>query len=260
MINYISKVNDNKLSSARPEGSVINTITITYSSCDGDFNQALTTMASRGTSIHYTIKSDGFLDQHHSETQKAFYAGASHWHGEYGVNNYAIGIMLINDAKSSFPEEQTNKLIALINDIQERHNMTMEVVGLAEVNAKHVAPGVFMPWDKLAEAGIGKSVKFPEDIDRACKISLDDKGDHVLALQEKLQEHGYQVPQTGEYDEVTAKFAQSFSNRYAPQDTHDSEDNFSNNIICWSNAADYALNELSGLNSDEAIPTSSDEL
>jgi N-acetylmuramoyl-L-alanine amidase len=256
MVDYISQVANNRLSAARPEGSVINTIAITYSSCDGDFNQAVTTMASRGTSIHYTIKSDGFIDQHHSETQKAFYAGASWWHGEYGVNNYAIGIMLINDAKSSFPEEQTNKLIALINDIQERHNMTMEVVGLGEVASKHVAPGVFMPWAKLAEAGIGKSIVVPEGIDRSCKISLDDKGDHVLALQQKLQNHGYQVPQTGEYDVVTSKFAQSFSNRYAPQDTHDSEDNFSSDIICWSNAADYALNELSGLNADNATPAS----
>lgn len=252
MTNYISTINNNKLSAERPEGIKINTIVITYSSAEGDINKTVTTMLKNGASVHYTIKPDGFQDQHHLESQKAFYAGISQWHGVSGVGDCAIGIMLISDAKSPFSDAQIDKTIALIHDIQARHNTSMEVVGLGEVNKAHIAPGAFFPWAKLAEAGIGKSVSLPTDIDKTCKINLDDSGDNVSLLQQKLKSHGYEAPQTGIYDSVTAKFAQNFINRYTPEENLDSEINFSNNLACWNNAAEYALDKLLGLDTDSA--------
>ena len=247
MTNYISTKNNNKLSAERPEGTKINTIVITYTSTEGDINKAVTTMFNTGTSVHYTIKADGFQDQHHSESQKAFFAGASHWHGAYGVNDYGIGIMLVNDAKSPFSDPQIDQLITLIKDINIRHKTTMEVVGLGEVNSKHIAPGAFFPWGKLAEAGIGKTITFPEGIDRTtCQINLGDSGEQVLALQQKLKAYGYQAPQTGIYDEVTAKFVKNFSNHYTPQEDLDPSVNFSDNVTCWNDAHECALNELLG--------------
>jgi N-acetylmuramoyl-L-alanine amidase len=253
MTNYISNTNNNKLSAERPEGTKISTIVITYTVTEGDINKAVTTMFERGTSVHYTIKTDGFQDQHHSESQKAFYAGASNWKGIYGVNDYGIGIMLVNDAKSPFTDAQIDKTIALINDIQTRHTTTMEIVGLGEVNNKHIAPGAFFPWAKLADAGIGKSVVLPENINRTCKIQVGDNGENVLALQQKLQSHGYQVGQTSIYDEVTAKFVQNFANRYIPQEDIEHESNYSDNLACWNDATAYALDELLGLHNTNAV-------
>lgn len=253
MTNFVSSQNDNKLSNDRPEGIKINTIVITYTSTEGDVHKAINTMFDRGTSTHYTIDQNGFQVQHHLESQKAFYAGASHWHGEYGVNNYGIGIMLVNDAKSSFTEEQIEKTISLIKDIELRHETTMEVVGLGEVNKKHIAPGAFFPWAKLAEAGIGKTVTLPEGIDKTCKIILGDSGEKVLTLQQKLKDLGYETSKTGIYDEVTAKFVANFSNRYTPEEISNSEINFSDNFACWTDATEYAANELLGINNpDEA--------
>ena len=249
MTNYISAKNNNKLSAERPEDTKINTIVITYTSTEGDINKAVTTMFERGTSIHYTIKLDGFQDQHHSESQKTFYAGASHWHGKYGVNDYGIGIMLVNDAKSPFTDPQISKLIDTINDIQVRHNSTMDVVGLGEVNKAHIAPGIFFPWDKLAQAGIGKSITLPADIDRTCKINLGDSGEQVTNLQQKLQTYGYQVEATGIYDNVTAKFAKNFANRYVPEADPDTSSNFAeSHVVCWNDATEYALNTVLGVN------------
>ncbi len=251
MINYISTKNDNKLSAERPEGVEINTIVVTYTVTDGDINKAVTTMFEYGTSIHYTIKLDGFQDQHHSESQKAFYAGASHWHGKYGVNDYGIGIMLVNDAKSPFTDPQISKLIDTINDIQLRHNKTMDVVGLGEVNKAYIAPGAFFPWNKLAEAGIGKSITLPTDIDRTCKINLGDKGEHITTLQQKLQTYGYQVSATGIYDDVTAQFAKNFANRYVPESDPDALSNFAtSHAVCWNDASEYALNAILGADSN----------
>lgn len=251
MINFISSQNNNKLSSDRPEGVTINTIVITYSSTEGDTHKAINTMFDNGTSVHYTIDQNGFQVQHHLESQKTFYAGASHWHGEYGVNNYGIGIMLVNDAKSSFSNEQIEKTIGLIKDIETRHETKMEVVGLGEVNQKHIAPGSFFPWAKLAEAGIGKTVTLPEAIDKTCKISLGDSGEEVLTLQQKLKDLGYETSQTGIYDEVTAKFVTNFSNRYTPEEISNPEINFSDNFTCWTDANEYALNELLGVNNTD---------
>jgi N-acetylmuramoyl-L-alanine amidase len=254
MINYISATNNNKLSAERPKDVEINTIVITYTSAEGDVHKAINTMFNAGTSIHYTIKTDGFQDQHHSESQKAFYAGASHWHGKYGVNDYGIGIMLVNDAKSPFPDSQITKLIDTIKDIQLRHNTTMDIVGLGEVNKAHIAPGAFFPWAKLAEAGIGKSVSLPAGIDKACKINLDDSGEQVTNLQQKLQTYGYQVEVNGIYDSVTAKFAKNFANRYTPEDNLDSEINFATSqAACWSDATEYALNTVLGVYSHSIV-------
>lgn len=251
MVNYISAKNNNKLSAERPEGTKINTIVITYSSTEGDINKAVTTMFERGTSVHYTIKLDGFQDQHHSESQKAFYAGASHWHGKYGVNDYGIGIMLINDAKTPFTDLQISKLIDTINDIQIRHNTTMDVVGLGEVNKAHIAPGIFFPWNKLAEAGIGKSITLASDIDRSCKINLGDSGEQVINLQQKLQDYGYQIEATGVYDNITAKFAKNFANRYVPETDADTLSNFAeSHTVCWNDATEYALNAILGVDNN----------
>ena len=54
----------NYISAERPEGIKINTIVITYTSTDGDVNKAVTTMFNAGASVHYTIKLDGYQDQH----------------------------------------------------------------------------------------------------------------------------------------------------------------------------------------------------
>lgn len=251
-IQYISTINNNKLSDERPAGTKIDTIVLTYTSCEGDVIKAVTTMFERGTSTHYTIKANGFLDQHHSESQKAFFAGASGWKGVSSLNNNAIGIMLVNDAKSPFTDDQITKTIALIQDIQTRHAATMELVGLGEINKAHIAPGAFFPWNKLAEAGIGKSVTLPENTNRTCIINLNDKGDNVIGLKANLYNFGYAVPQTDTYDSVTAKFAQNFINRYVPTNISDMEVNFSDNLACWNNAAEYALNELLGLHNENS--------
>jgi N-acetylmuramoyl-L-alanine amidase len=254
MINYISSKNNNKLSAERPEGTKINTIVITYTASEGDINKAVTTMLASGSSVHYTIKADGFQDQHHSESQKAFFAGASHWHGKYGVNDYGIGIMLVNDAKSPFTDAQIDKLIATINDIQGRHNTSMDVVGLGEVNKNHIAPGVFFPWNKLAEAGIGKAVVLPNDIDITCKINLDDSGDKISELQHKLKEYGYQVEESGVYDQVTAKFAKNFANRYINTEDFDINSNFAeSHVACWNDATELALNTVLGIDFNSTI-------
>lgn len=233
MKNYVSSTNNNKFSNLRPEGTEINKIVITYSVLD-DIYKTINTMYDRGTSIHYTIRPDGFQAQHHLESSQAFYAGKSSWHGKSSLNTDSIGIMLINDSTSAFSEMQINKLIDLIKDINTRHEKTMEVLGLGEVAVdRHIAPGKYFPWLKLAEKGIGTKITFSDSIDKTCKINLNDTGENVSEFQRKLIQHGYAASDTGVYDELTAKVITVFTDRYVPG--HDN---------CWSDATEHAINTL----------------
>ncbi|BBJ31661.1 hypothetical protein RAS_07700 [Rickettsia asiatica] len=72
--------------------------------------------------------------------------------------------MLINDAKSDFPEEQIGQLCKFLKDIKLRYpdlDLKHDLVGLGEVTVNregnaHIAPGSKFPWKELAEAGFGR--------------------------------------------------------------------------------------------------------
>lgn len=239
MTSYISKTNNNKFTNVRPEGTKIDTIVITYSVRE-DIHSTNNVLHDHGASVHYTIRQDGFQDQYHLENSMAFYAGKSKWHDSTSLNTKAIGIMLINDAKSPFPDVQIDKLIALIQDIYERHGYEMEVLGLGEVTVlrdinAHTAPGKLFPWAKLAEKGIGLQINLPDNVSQKCVINKGDEGKdgQIKHFQEKLIKHGYGIEQTGEFDIFTDNAVKAFVDRYVP-----------NHEYCWSEATEYAINSL----------------
>lgn len=159
----------------------------------------------------------------------SFMAGRSYWKGETSLNTQAINIMLLNDANSEFPDEQIDKLISTILDIQSRHGMEFEVLGLGEVALdKHTAPGKFFPWPKLAKAGIGTYVD-TTDISRECLFFKNEEAAGIKQFQQKLHDYGYNIVVSGVYDDVTVKVLGVFGTRYGvPTD-------------CWSEANNYVI-------------------
>jgi N-acetyl-anhydromuramyl-L-alanine amidase AmpD len=59
-------------------------------------------------SAHYTIGKDGRIAQHVRDQDRAWHAGKSEWKGTPNVNNYSIGIELVNlnNGQDPYPEEQ----------------------------------------------------------------------------------------------------------------------------------------------------------
>ncbi len=253
MVNYISTVNHNKLSAPRPEGANITAIVLTYS-VSSNITSTLTSLHQRGASVHYTINTDGFQDQHHLESSKAFAAGKSSWRGKASVNDYAISIMLINNSEDKFPAVQIEQLIKLVKDINVRHETTMEVVGLGEVNANHIAPGRLFPWNTLADADIGVHFEIPSadtigitcycpmtpppSSDRAALKCLYNKesDQKIAAIQSDFKKLGYDIEVTGFYDKATEHVVEVFKARYMQEDTR----------ICISDALEYAQKHLLG--------------
>lgn len=225
--NGYSKNNKDKYDNVRLETSPINKIVISYSVCDGDLARTVSTLHSRGASVHYLIDKDGTQYQEHNDFFKTFFAASGKFKGE-STNETGISIMLINDAKSEYTEAQILKLNALLNELMAKHQIT-DVFGLNEVylswnktENKPVfmeAPGALFPWEQLSKAGISKSIIIPEGMNNECIENLTSEA--LTAYQTNLQTFGYNIPTiNGEFDDYTQHFTKVINTRYA----HSSEE------------------------------------
>ncbi|MGI4752653.1 MAG: peptidoglycan recognition protein family protein [Janthinobacterium lividum] len=220
--NGISNSNKSKFMAPRPEGVKPTTVVITYSVCN-NLEQTINALQKNGTSVHYIIDQDGKQYQYHNDlTDKTFFAGKSSWKGTDSVNDFGIGIMLINDAKSEFSTIQIFQLKNLLTDIQERYpeiDLKANLVGLGEITVNrevnnHIAPGKFFPWKDLADSDFGKYFETTDEQKSKKLLTSGDSGAEVKALQENLQAYGYGVQPTGIFDKFTAQAVQVFNTRY----------------------------------------------
>jgi N-acetylmuramoyl-L-alanine amidase len=79
-------------------------------------------------SAHYTIGKDGKIVQHVRNADRAWHAGQSVWKGRNSVNDYAIGIELVNlnDGQDPYPEAQHQALVALSAYLCYIHNIKVD--------------------------------------------------------------------------------------------------------------------------------------
>ena len=112
-------------------------------------------------SAHYTVDEDGTIYAHVPEDARAWHAGISYWAGARDINARSIGIEIVNPGHEfgyrSFPDCQIEAVIALSQDIFERHPIPPErVLGHSDVApARKSDPGELFPWGTLSLAGIG---------------------------------------------------------------------------------------------------------
>lgn len=94
----------------------------------------LTSPLSR-VSSHYLIDKDGTIYQLVLERNIAFHAGESFWQGKAHVNNFSVGIELVNpNDGSEYPQEQVQACLDLCIDICTRYRIpSADVVGHLDV-------------------------------------------------------------------------------------------------------------------------------
>ncbi|WP_347938693.1 N-acetylmuramoyl-L-alanine amidase [Rickettsia oklahomensis] len=243
--NGISNTNslNGKYMSPRPEGVKPSCVVITYSVSD-NIQSTLEVLQIRGASVHYITDKNGMQYQYHNDlTEQAFYAGKSSWKGEVGVNKFGIGNMLINDAKSDFPEAQIEQLCKFLEDVKVRYpdlDLKHDLVGLGEVAERHVAPGKFFPWQELAKKGFGQYIETTEEQRSKVLVKQGDEGEKVAALQEALKNYGYGIEVNGEFNQSTTHFASMFNTRYGTGVTGEEPP------ISWTEASQDVLSQLLG--------------
>ena len=173
-------------------------------------------------SAHYVVDEDGQLVHMVREEQRAQHAGLSYWRGITDCNSASIGIEIVNTGHAgglpAYPEPQILSVIALCRDIAQRYNISPpRVLAHSDIAPDRKAdPGEHFPWDRLAAAHVGHWVE-PAPIGDGVTLDVGAGGEDVLALQRELARYGYDVAQSGFYDEATSRVVRAFQRHFRPR-------------------------------------------
>jgi N-acetylmuramoyl-L-alanine amidase len=177
--------------------------------------------AASEVSSHYLVHEDGRVVQMVRESDRAWHAGVSSWHGLADINSRSVGIEIANPGHRfgypDFPSGQIDAVIALCRGIIARHTIRPEqVLAHSDVApSRKIDPGEKFPWPRLHAAGIGHLVE-PAPIGEGTRLGAGDRGEPVEKLQAMLAEYGYAVEASGEFDSVTSTVVASFQRHFRP--------------------------------------------
>ena len=166
-------------------------------------------------SAHYQIDEDGTVWRLVAEEKRAWHAGISSWRGRSDINNYSVGIELVNPGHEfgyrPFPEPQMAALTELAGGILSRHPIPpRQVLGHSDVAPlRKQDPGELFDWPGLARAGIGF---WPDFL--ATKIKTLPS---LVEIQASLRQIGYSCPKSGALDAETTAAITAFQRHYRPE-------------------------------------------
>jgi N-acetylmuramoyl-L-alanine amidase len=220
---YPSPNYDHRLATA-----VIQFLIIHYTACD--FKTALKYLTDpfspHRVSAHYLIDEDGKTLQLVAEEHRAWHAGISSWRNYKGINEWSIGIELVNPGHRGdyhpFPEAQMRSLIQLCHQILKRHRILPEfVLGHADIAPdRKCDPGELFDWSRLAREGIGlyPSLNASSHASFHKNTGLSDYTDHVdlSYVQKLLADFGYTIDISGVMDPQTKAVLRAFQMHYSP--------------------------------------------
>lgn len=194
-----------------------------------DWEKSLKVLTTGGqVSAHYLVRDNpvasyALVD----ENRRAWHAGASFWAGNTNLNSASIGIEIVNAGYvdgpggrvyAPFPQAQVDEVIALVRDIQKRHNIRPErIIGHADIApGRKQDPGPNFPWKQLADAGL---IPWPDGPSVLIKTLEHEVAPRDVAwLQERLARIGYNVSRSGQMDVLTRETVSTFQMKYRPRD------------------------------------------
>lgn len=175
-------------------------------------------------SAHYVVEEDGRIFSLIREDKRAWHAGLSFWRGARDINARSIGIEIVNPGHEfgyrPFPKVQIESVKSLAANVIARHAIpARNIVGHSDVApARKEDPGEFFNWRDLAEGGIGL---WPGDIAQM-PVSYDTlaggaEGMAVRALQDALQEIGYEILPDGRFGKALTQVVRAFQRHWRPE-------------------------------------------
>jgi N-acetylmuramoyl-L-alanine amidase len=242
----------------RKENTVIDTIVIHYTVCDFTKSYTILTMP-RNVSAHYLIDRDGEIFSLVDEKHVAWHAGLSNWLNKESVNEFSIGIELVNsgsnqrvdssgkllwDEKDIFPEVQMTSLSQLIGYIKSENPQIEDrkIIGHSDItawNGRKVDPGIAFNWKGLAKNGEGHGL-YPKcdtsGLSNKILYKFGDSSEKITELQKNLNRYGYKINITGLFDDETQNVVRAFNMHF-----HTDTENY---YECWDNISEARLNDL----------------
>jgi N-acetyl-anhydromuramyl-L-alanine amidase AmpD len=118
--------------------------------------------AKKQLSSHYVITEVGEVIQLVKDEDVAWHAGKSFWRGVENLNNSSIGIELVNDGKSRYPNKQITSLIKLLDDLRVKFVIDdINIIGHSDIAPlRKDDPGIMFPWHILSENNHGVFVSY----------------------------------------------------------------------------------------------------
>lgn len=188
-------------------------------------------------SAHYMVDEEARVYRLVHEAHRAWHAGASSWEGRSDTNDRSIGIEIANGGHDfglpDFTEKQINAVIVLLQEILPRYGLgPARVLGHSDVApGRKRDPGEKFPWARLAEFGVALAPRCALGRGGAVLLKRDDKGEAVIALQQKLAQIGYGLAISGKFDEPTFHCVQALQARYRQRDLSGAVDEETHAIV-----------------------------
>lgn len=211
--------------SAVSQDSRVRYLILHYTAIDSALS--LKVLTQQAVSSHYLID-DGEEAKVYmlvDESRRAYHAGVSYWKGATNLNASSIGIEIVNLGFRNteagrqwvpFTPKQTERIVALVRDITQRHGISPDrVLGHSDIAPQRKQdPGPLFPWKALADAGL---VLWPDANQAAlARSQFDIVLPDVVWFQTKLAAHGFEVPRSGVMDEATRVVLSAFQMKYRP--------------------------------------------
>lgn len=213
-----------------------------------DSLRILTRDSDNPVSSHYLVPETGDETYDHRslriyqlvpESERAWHAGQSYWHGEESLNDRSIGIEIVNrsycrdndpltetptpeDQTCSFldySEDQLTLVVELVNDIVNRYPDLdpVDVIGHGDISTvRRVDPGPKFPWKRLYDNGVG--AWYDDDTVDKYQQHFTQKLPQISAIQRALRAYGYDVVITGLEDPQTRFAVRAFQIHFRPGD------------------------------------------
>ncbi len=169
-------------------------------------------------SCHYVITAEGEIVQMVAESQRAWHAGLSSWHGETDINSASIGIEIDNPGHEFglpfYPPRQMQAVAELSRDIIARNAIRPEgVLAHSDIAPQRkIDPGERFDWAWLAGEGVGHWVA-PEAVTTdAPPVELDQAG--ISDLQRLMVAYGYETRTDGILDGPARKVVAAFQRHF----------------------------------------------
>jgi N-acetylmuramoyl-L-alanine amidase len=181
-----------------------------------------------GVSTHYLVPSETAARPYPvlqlvPDDRRAWHAGRSRWGDEAGLNAGSLGVEIVNggfpaeDAAlpldrrrwQPFGERQLQAVGALTRDLVDRYQIPpTHVLGHSDVApGRKLDPGPRFPWQRLhQELGVGA---WPDEA-RVAALLAEPAPEEAAPWQQALKRYGYDVPDSGEWDEQTRSVLSAF--------------------------------------------------
>ena len=191
----------------------------------------------RKVSAHYVVDRDGSIYQLVDDTKAAWHAGVSSWHGRESINQYSIGIEIVNSGFAPFSDAQMDAVTELCKYLKAKYNIDdKNIVGHADVAPnRKVDPSKYFDWQKLFKAGVGiySDVKLDKPTQTIAHL---DEGAHVVELREKLNKFGYKIDTSKDVFDLEMYSVSAAFKRHYSQESYE--------IAGWDTLAELRLKDL----------------